>query len=45
MLEHITPIDDVRSTAQYRVAVAKNLARDFAVDLAAGRTGFVPQTR
>lgn len=45
VLEHVTPIDDVRSTAGYRVAVAKNLARDFAVDLAAGRTGFSPQTR
>jgi len=43
--KQVTPIDDVRSTARYRVTVAENLARDFAADLVAGRTGFEPQTR
>lgn len=36
--EQVTPIDDVRSTAAYRMRVAENLARDFADDLVAGKT-------
>ena len=35
----LSPIDDVRSTAEYRRTVALNLLRDFLVRLRAGETG------
>lgn len=39
VVQQIAPIDDVRSTARYRLRVAENLARHFAGDLVAGHTG------
>jgi CO/xanthine dehydrogenase FAD-binding subunit len=38
----VTPIDDVRSTAQYRTVVSRNLVRDFLAALARGQTGVRP---